>query len=192
MNSWNPPKTMFLCAALGASVPIAFASRDFMHRLSWALGGHSGPRANWGEPLFLGLMLGVVSGFSGAALGYIIESVRGGEEAARDRWLAWFCVLFWGAQGAFGAFYVPRLRPIFDSFGRDLPTSTQLLLGGRPVFMMLFVSALAGAVALTIKPAGTARRKIIWACAGTALLAAYWTIAALFAPMFMGSLAGPG
>lgn len=161
---------MLLCAAIGASAAIPLAAR---------------------EPLLLGL-LGAAFCFFGAVIGYVIENARGPAKPARDRWLAWICAIFWGALGAFGAFYVPRLQPLFDSFGSGLPTSTQLLLRGRPVFMLICAAALAGSVFLTLKPPEPSRRKMLWVCAGAALLAAYWTIAALFAPMFMGSLAGPG
>jgi type II secretory pathway component PulF len=88
---------------------------------------------------------------------------------------------------------VPTFVPIFESFGRDLPLPTRLWLAGRPVYLLLCAaSALCIALLLVFPalrvPAG--RRRWLRAC--FAFLAAFvlGTLWALFAPQFMGTLAG--
>jgi type II secretory pathway component PulF len=75
---------------------------------------------------------------------------------SRVRFLEWSNVALWGALGGCVFFWIPRLEPVFASFGAELPASTKLLLHARPYFILPFGGA----------------------------LAAYLTIAAIFAPMF--------
>ena len=115
------------------------------------------------------------------------------ERLGRFRWLQWTNVIFWGLLGSFGCFYLPRLDPIFASFGSDLPASTRILLRARPFFMVAFGTAVISAACLKLKPRenpiGRRRRLVLWVSFGAALLGACWTVSAVFAPMFMGSLA---
>lgn len=117
------------------------------------------------------------------------------ERLRRVRWLEWTGALLWGALGAAGAFYVPRLKPVFDSFGAELPASTSALLRSRPLYLAAFAAAAVRAAFLLCthreQPASPRRRAFLWASVAAALLAAYGTVAAVFAPMCRCTLAGP-
>lgn len=115
---------------------------------------------------------------------------RARERLGRVRWLEWTNVVFWGLLGGYGFFRIPRLEPVFASFGSDLPTSTTILLRARPLFIIPLAAAVVCAALLAVRPrANPIGRRHLWAGAGAALVAAYLTVSAIFAPMFCGSLA---
>jgi len=55
----------------------------------------------------------------------------------RRRWLEWVNVALWGAVGGSGVYLIPRLEEPFASFGAELPWSTRVLMGSRPVFFLM-------------------------------------------------------
>ena len=108
------------------------------------------------------------------------------ERLGRYRWLEWTNVFLWGVLGGYGTIYIPRLEPVFASFGSELPASTRLFLRLRPLFMVVFIAALAGAVVLILRPGSAQRwRPALWAGAAAAVLAGCGVLSALFAPMFL-------
>lgn len=112
----------------------------------------------------------------------------------RGRWAAWLNVLLWGALGGVITYYRVTLEPIFASFGSELPFSTRVFLFIGPLYSFIFAAALlaGGRLLFTAAPEmlDPLQRKRLWLGVGAALLAALLTLHALFAPMFMGSLAG--
>ena len=112
----------------------------------------------------------------------------------RVRWAAWLNVVLWGALGGVVTYYRVTLEPIFASFGGDLPLSTRVFLFIGPLYSFVFAAALLGGLRLLFTAAPETvdplQRKRLWLGVGGALLAALLTLHALFAPMFMGSLAG--
>ena len=116
------------------------------------------------------------------------------EQAGRVRWLEWVTVTWWLLLGGVVSFYVPRLDRVFASFGSELPLTTELWLGSRPAFLLVFVVAGAFAVflATTVEGCPRERRRALWVCLAGAVLATGWSVSAAFAPMCMGTLSeGP-
>lgn len=112
----------------------------------------------------------------------------------RIRWLEWTTAVLWFLVGGGISAAVPRLEPVFADFGSELPLVTRLWLWSRPLFMLACAGAAVGAAHLIARSREGARsprsRRWLWAGVLGALLAAGWSIYAIFAPMYLGTLVG--
>jgi type II secretory pathway component PulF len=107
----------------------------------------------------------------------------------RRRWLEWVNVALWGAVGGSGVYLIPRLEEPFASFGAELPWSTRVLMGSRPVFFLMCAGAVVGGLwLLARREARVERRWLLWVGAGAAVVTAVLGVMAAFAPMFIGEI----
>lgn len=62
---------------VGAAVACSEIWPDFYRRLSWAAGGGRGESADWGEPLFYMVVMGVPAGLIGTAIAWVVALAIG-------------------------------------------------------------------------------------------------------------------
>lgn len=72
---------------------------------------------------------------------------------------------------------VPRMRPVFEAFGTELPTLTRWVLEGHPFMVALPVACLA---ALLLRP-GPGTSLVVWLCSALAMAV---TIVGMYLPVF--------
>lgn len=118
-----------------------------------------------------------------------------GETPRQIPWVEWCAIVFWILLGGTAAFFIPTVRPIFDTFGADLPFVTKAWLACRPLFFAAYAGAIAAAVRLFLRrrsPPDPRWRPYAWGFLTAASVASVWSFWALAAPQFIGTLAGKG
>ena len=74
---WSVARGAGVGFVVGVLIPCVGMFPEFAKRLQWAHGGGGGESAEWGEPLFYMVMLGIPAGLIGAIVGaFLVAAIR--------------------------------------------------------------------------------------------------------------------